>query len=480
MSGFKEIQFAPSNMSAFGTLETNELTPIMQGDFVYGINNQMWTYNYLFTVTTPAVLPAVGDVYTNNNGQFTVIYSVGTTLLCSGTSAPTATGNLVRLTGAGSTPIVYSAFTQPVGVSYGANALVDTNAGRLRIQSGKVTDGYSYLTSRRIIRYRAGQGITFRYTPLFTTGVANNVQYWGAGTVVGNIIQDGYFFGYNGTVFGISHYAKGSLVHFYPQTTEWNGDKVDGSSGSSFTWNPTFGSPVMIKYPYLGYGDIEFFIQHPTLGRWVLVHVIQYANTTATTQLGNPSLQFLGFTLNSGNTATNMIMYCGSVGIFLSGVRDFVGNPKYGIDNNKATITTETNILTLKNCNNYNGVINKGMVRLNSVSFASDGGNGVAILRLKLGITLAGTPVYTPLTSSTADNGASITAGNSIVSYDVAGTTITGGIQIFNTTVARNTSNTFDLTPYHLYIAPGEICAFTAFAGASATIAVTVNWSEDI
>ena len=35
-------KFDPSNMSAFGTLEASELTPIFQGDWTYGINTQLW------------------------------------------------------------------------------------------------------------------------------------------------------------------------------------------------------------------------------------------------------------------------------------------------------------------------------------------------------------------------------------------------------------------------------------------------------
>lgn len=39
--------FDPSNMSAFGTLETGELTPVLQIDFVYGINTQTGTTTVL-------------------------------------------------------------------------------------------------------------------------------------------------------------------------------------------------------------------------------------------------------------------------------------------------------------------------------------------------------------------------------------------------------------------------------------------------
>lgn len=54
------------------------------------------------------------------------------------------------------------------------------------------------IQSRKRLRYRPGQGVVARYTALFTTGVENAVQVAGVGTS-----EAGYYFGYNGTSFGI-------------------------------------------------------------------------------------------------------------------------------------------------------------------------------------------------------------------------------------------------------------------------------------
>jgi hypothetical protein len=74
----------------------------------------IWRGNtYRFTVT--AATAAAGDVYTNNGQNFTVTDAItaGTVLFCTGTGAPTASGNLVRTSGAGTDPIVFSAVTAP-------------------------------------------------------------------------------------------------------------------------------------------------------------------------------------------------------------------------------------------------------------------------------------------------------------------------------------------------------------------------------
>jgi hypothetical protein len=73
-----------------------------------------WRGNtYRFTVTSATA--TAGDTYTNNGQTFTVTDTItaGTVLYCFGTGAPTASGNLVRTSGAGTNPIVFSAVTAP-------------------------------------------------------------------------------------------------------------------------------------------------------------------------------------------------------------------------------------------------------------------------------------------------------------------------------------------------------------------------------
>jgi len=250
------IQYDDSLVSAFGTLETNELTPVIQLDFEYGINTQ-------------------------------------------------------------------------TGLATTANsATVDVNNSRLRLQCGTNTAGSAIFNSRRIAKYRPGQGMVARFTGVFGTALASNTQIIGVGNSA-----DGYFFGYNGTSFGILHRSSGtgSLVNTWVAQSSWNGDKANGTGASAFNWNQQLGNVMMIKYPYLGYGDIKFFVQDSATGKFILVHTIRFANTVTTTQLSNPNMFFYAQNLNSGNT-TNNIMYCGSVGVFISGVRSFIGNPKWAID----------------------------------------------------------------------------------------------------------------------------------------------------
>jgi len=406
------VQFDASNLSPFGTLEVGELTPVIQMDFVYGINSQ-------------------------------------------------------------------------TGLATTANsATVDTNLGRLRLQSGTNSAGSGIFNSRKTAKYRAGQGMVARFTGVFATGTANNTQIVGVGSSA-----DGYFFGYNGTTFGILHRnsGTGSLVDTWIAQSSWNGDKADGTGASAFTWNKQLGNVMMIKYPYLGYGDINFFVQDPVTSRFILVHTIRYANTLATVEASNPNLFFYAQNLNSGNT-TNLTMYVGSASVFISGKRSFVGNPKWATNNSKTGITAETAILNLRNATTYNTVTNRGLIRLNSITIgATATAASIVTIKLKVGATIGGSPSFTTINGTTADNGVTITSGNSISSVDTAGTT-SGGNYIFNLTVAVGGGSAtdggngavFDLTPYEIFVAPAETLSITGTATTTAGIAVGVSWSEDI
>lgn len=74
----------------------------------------LWNKN-LFKFTVTSATATLGDTYTNNSSTFTVKETIsgGTTLICertTGTNDPLASGNLVRATGAGTDPIVFSAW----------------------------------------------------------------------------------------------------------------------------------------------------------------------------------------------------------------------------------------------------------------------------------------------------------------------------------------------------------------------------------
>lgn len=78
----------------------------------------------------------------------------------------------------------------------GGTSAIDTSM--LKLSTGAGANQSSTMLSVGAGRYEAGLGLRARFTALFTTGVANSTQIIGFGDS-----GEGYFFGYNGTSFGI-------------------------------------------------------------------------------------------------------------------------------------------------------------------------------------------------------------------------------------------------------------------------------------
>lgn len=396
-------------ISAFGEVSTIEPYPVVQIDFVYGIN----TYTTISTVT--------------GSGQVTS--ASGTLLNCQTTAAASSSAQL---------------------------------------------------TSVRYLKYRPGQGAKGLLTAVFTTGAADSKQYAGLFTPS---LNNGFGFGYDGTTFGIWYIRDGVPTHI-PQTT-WSNDRMNGAGGannkSGVNLIPTNGNVYKISYQYLGFGSIKFFVENNFNGQFVLVHEIPYANANTVSSLSQPSLSLLWRAENAANT-TNISVKGASGALFVEGDRRLLG-PTHGLDNNKTTITTQTNIITLRNATSYNGKANRSHIRLRTVSFASNtggAGNGITTLKIVRNPTLGGVPVYTTINGTTADSGVTITNGNSVTSYDFAGTTVTGGTVMFNSIIGVGNNFTQDLTELDLFAYPGDIITFSITSTQSATAGVAITWSEDL
>jgi len=63
---------------------------------------------------------------------------------------------------------------------------------------------------------------------------------------------------------------------------------------------------------------------------------------------------------------------------------------------------------------------------------------------------------------------------------DTAGTTISAGSIMFSHTCGANNSSFIDLTPFDLFMAPGEIWTFSISNTTSGIASCAVNWQEDV
>ncbi len=363
-------------------------------------------------------------------------------------------------------------------ISLDGNAIVSTSA---------TTGSTAILSSRRYAKYRDGQGTVGRMTGIFESGITGNNQYVGVGTPD---LSDGYFFAKSGTTFGIIHKSSGTTIDFIPQTS-WNEDTMDGSGNEANPSNellvPTNGNVYQIKLQYLGYGNIFFYIETNGSGELTNVHNIKYANAYTNTSLRQPSLSLVWASENTTNN-TSISVKGASGALFTEGKVSYLG-PQYGIDNNKSiNAGTSTNIITLKNATTYNGIVNRAQVRVKTISLACDTGtsnSGVQVLQVHKNANL-NTSSFVAINGTLSDSGGTITNGNSVVSYDTTGTTVTTtptSYIIFNTNVSRNSNVVVDVSTLDIYINPSETLTFLikTIGGGSGQVAnVSVNWTEDI
>jgi hypothetical protein len=374
---------------------------------------------------------------------------------------------------------------------YGVNSLlttsgvtgsgqVNSSSGMVSVETTAASASSSQLSTLRYIKYRPGQGAKGMFTALFTTGATNSKQYAGMFTAS---VNNGFGFGYQGETFGIWYIQEGVETHV--AQSAWNSDICDGAGGvnnkSGINLDPTLGNVYKIQYQYLGFGSIKFFIENSFNGQFVLVHEIKYANTYSRPSVSQPSLSILWRVANTTN-ATNIVVKGASGALFLEGDRKLLG-PSHGLDNNKSSVTTETSIITIRNATSFNGVNNRAHIRLRTISFASNtggAGNGITTFKITKNATLGGSPSYTTIDGSTADSGVTITNGNSIASYDTAGTTVTGGDVIFNSIIGVGNNAYEDISELDLFAYPGDLLTFSITSSQSVTCGVGITWTEDL
>lgn len=333
------------------------------------------------------------------------------------------------------------------------------------LQTTAASSSSAKIETLRYIKYRPGQGVVVRGTALYTTGAANSEQLFGCGDDV-----DGFFFGYNGATFGIM--SRVDSVDTWVAQTAWNGDVMDGTGGSSNpsgqNLDPTKGNVYQIRFQWLGFGRIEFGIEDAETGRFIAVHSIAYANNFTTPSLLNPSFPLLWSVENTTN-ATNITLKGASGCAEVEGKIEYLG-PTNAIGNSKTGVgTTATNIITIRNKSTYQSLTNRTPINILKYSTSVDGNKPAEFQLIKNG-TLGGTPSYTDVSTNT-----------SVVDYDTAGTTVTGGQVIdFSTLAASGSISEAGTTTTDIILLPGETLTLAVNATQSTTdVTAAIRWVED-
>lgn len=242
---------------------------------------------------------------------------------------------------------------------------------------------------------------------------------------------------------------------------DWNGD-FDNSN-----LNPALGNVYQIKYQYLGFGDIKFYIENPMSGLFENCHTIRYANSSTTPSVSNPSFKVGLYCVSLGST-TNLKVSSASMSAFIEGTDFKTRNPR-AVNNTQIVSGDLTNILTIRNTRSYNGIVNQVEVEPLIVSLANESSKN-AIIELRANATASGDTNFQNI-------------GNNLVTdIDVTANTISGGRLLSSFTLGGGQSQEVDLSKLNIRIPP--TLKFTiggqVTSGPSASITATLVYYEDL
>lgn len=253
---------------------------------------------------------------------------------------------------------------------------------------------------------------------------------------------------------------------FIPQT-QWNNLRLLGDQPDPFILNPSKGNVFCIKIQYLGFGGIQFLVEDPSSASFVVVHTIKYSNANIASSLDYPIFKMGFIAENLGNTSDVYVRSASASGMIEGMITNF-RNP-ISFKNSKAGVgTTSTNILSIRNRGEFAQRINLTEIFPLIMESAVDASKNCE-LRLVLNPTLGGEPDWTYINQNI-----------STTEYDIVGTTVTGGIDLFSSVIAKIDSRSVSLKDLDIHLDRNDVLTIAAKATASTTdVSVSLSWLED-
>lgn len=329
------------------------------------------------------------------------------------------------------------------------------------ISTGTATNGYAMLQSKRALRYVPGSEAYLFGTNVFSTPKENSFQRGGLFDD-----QNGFFIGYEGTVFGVSRRRAGTTT-FVPQS-QFNLDKLDGTGESGFEIDPTKGNVYAIKFGYLGFATIYFEVLS-TEGKWITFHKIEYPNTATVPHIANSMLPVRSEVGNTGNN-TDMRLSTGSVSAgIVNGSNADPATRAFSAQAPTTSVTTTSGVLvSFKNKTTYNSITNYVSALLDLISIAIDGNKNM-VLQLWKNPTLTNTPTWADVDV------------NSVLQRATNATITAGTGQLLLSINLQKVGDFFqyvDKLDFLLYAGEHACFTWTTTSGVTSQVDLGIRWSE--
>ena len=323
------------------------------------------------------------------------------------------------------------------------------------LTAGSSSTGTASVRSIHTMRYQPGfDGYAF-FTAAFSASTAGAYQKIGIFDTA-----NGFYIGQVNGEFGYG-FQTGGVDTFTPVTL----------GTGTMKWNefdPTKINIFRINFGWLGVAPDFFEVYATSANGWCLIGKVEVANTQLMPSIVQPVQPIraeVGRTSGSGAVTLKTVSWsAGRIQSFTGPLPSDRGN---AISANKSGITTEKNVVTIKNATTFASLTNKISSIIDFISASCDGTKPVTI-KLKVNATLGGAPSYTD-----------VDASNSVMSYDTAGTTVTGGTQVLSFQLATNGSERILFgDALDIHIMPGDTLTFSATSTNSAHVFIDVRWRE--
>lgn len=462
-----------SAQSAFGEPLSVPLTPVIQLDAIYGINNLQYDqinsnggyvavsgYN-IMTVATGTGTYGYGVLRTKR----TIRYRPGQGALSRFTASfsPGTSGYIQRA----------GLFTQEQALQVGYQneqfGIIHQNGGKAQIMELVITSAGSSGETITTVINNIEHTFVLSGSNNIAANTANIAQslsgLYAAGWIVshvGNKIcilnkslgeKPGvYNISSSGTLegtFNIAQVGVDDNVVFIPQT-EFNIDKLDGTGSSRMSVNPQKLNVYQINFRWLGVGEIKFAIEDDITGNLIVFHKIIWSNKNNTTHVDNPSFKIGYIAASLGGTGSNIIVQGASMMGAIEGVITPTQYPSvisYAKKNTNWNANNIHHLFTLQNNLISNSKIN---LREN--------------LPKKLAISASTTSQSTALVflymDAQTDKQLLFESVGFQSSYSITDSLITGGNPIAAFTIASDGADNIDINDLRIAIPPNAKLTF--------------------
>lgn len=223
--------------------------------------------------------------------------------------------------------------------------------------------GNAKLQSANTIKYIPGKEIFYESTASFTIPTHTN-----SNQRIGLFDNDnGFFIGYKGLEFGITH-RRASIEVAFISKNNFNTDLLDGNSKSKFksnnipiVLNPSFLNAYRIRFGWFGAIPILFEVYSPD-GGWVIFHTIRYPNTSNIPHIQTPDLPLTWEVTKTNADNTNLSIstcsaICGITGAQLDGIQTISTTQLPSTLSGSGNLKVEISQVTATNI----GTVNQGL-----------------------------------------------------------------------------------------------------------------------